>query len=110
MKKGLPLEFKVKNMSQDFIKTLETIIKERKDLASEESYIARSYAKGFNKLTQKFGEEAVEVIIAALAEDKTRLVSETADLIFHLLMLLEAKDVSFADIIAELEQRNKTLK
>lgn len=69
------------------------------------SYVARLHAAGRGKMAQKVGEEATEVVIAALIGSREALVGEAADLVFHLLVLLGANDVSLADVVAELERR-----
>ncbi len=69
------------------------------------SYVARISAKGRLKLAQKFGEEAVETVIAAVAEDRTALIGEAADAVFHLLLLLADAEVSLDDVRVELERR-----
>jgi phosphoribosyl-ATP pyrophosphohydrolase len=69
------------------------------------SYTARLTAKGRAKIAQKLGEEAVETVIAAMADDKTEIVSETADLLFHLAVLLADAGLTFDDVRAELERR-----
>ena len=85
---------------------LEATIASRKaegDLSS--SHTAQLLAKGRLKCAQKFGEEAVEAIIAASSGDKDDLISESADTLYHLLVMLSAADVSFRDVLAELERR-----
>jgi len=84
---------------------LEAVIAERRGGDPQASYVAKLNAKGLNKIAQKLGEEAVETIIAALAEDRVALVGEAADLLFHLLLLLGAKDVPLAEVLAELDRR-----
>jgi len=84
---------------------LEAVIAERCGSDPSTSYVAKMHAKGLNKIAQKLGEEAVETIIAALAEDRSALVGEAADLLFHLLMLLGAKGVPLAEVLAELDRR-----
>ncbi len=84
---------------------LEMVIAERRGGDPKASYVAKLHAKGLGKIAQKLGEEAVETIIAALAEDRAALVGEAADLLFHLMMLLGAKEVPFADVLAELDRR-----
>jgi len=69
------------------------------------SYTAQLLGQGLPKVAQKVGEEAVETVVAALAEDSTRLTSETADLLYHLLVLLEAKQLPFGRVLEELERR-----
>lgn len=84
---------------------LEAAIRARRGADPGESHIARLQAKGVAKIAQKLGEEAVETVIAALGEDRGELAAEAADLVFHLLILLEAKGLSLADVLAELERR-----
>jgi len=84
---------------------LETVIAARRAADPDSSYVARLNAKGLHKITQKLGEEAVECVIAALAQDRAALVGEAADLLFHLLVLLGAKDIPLADVMAELDRR-----
>ena len=85
---------------------LEAVIAARRGADPESSYVARLNAKGLRKIAQKLGEEAVETVIAALAEDRAALVGEAADLVFHLLILLGAKGVPLADVLAELDRRD----
>lgn len=84
---------------------LEAAIAARSAGDPETSYVARLHAKGRGKMAQKVGEEATEVVIAALTGSREALVGEAADLVFHLLVLLGASDVSLADVVAELERR-----
>jgi phosphoribosyl-ATP pyrophosphohydrolase len=81
------------------------VVKARKGADPDSSYTARLYAKGINKIAQKLGEEAVETVVAAVAEDNAHVVSESADLLYHLLVLWAAKDVAPADVWAELDRR-----
>lgn len=87
---------------------LEAIIAARRGADPESSYVARLNAKGLGKIAQKLGEEAVETVIAAMAESREELVGEAADLLFHLLVLLSAKDIPLADVLAELDRREGT--
>ncbi len=80
-------------------------VKERAKSGAGESYTRKLLDKGVAHVAKKFGEEAAETVIAAVSEDKKRLVSETADLLYHLIVLLEARGVSVADVEAELRQR-----
>ena len=84
---------------------LEAVIAARRGADPKSSYVAKLQAKGLTKIAQKLGEEAVETIIAALAEDRAALVGEAADLLFHLMMLLGEKDVPLAEVLAELGRR-----
>ena len=91
----------------EFLNEIAKIIKKRKLTKPQNSYIAELIEQGLPKISQKVGEEGVEVVIAALAEDKDRLINESADLLFHLMILLDSKDIALADVVAELENRNK---
>ncbi|MGE3475418.1 MAG: phosphoribosyl-ATP diphosphatase [Rhodospirillaceae bacterium] len=81
------------------------VIERRKSSDQITSYTARLYAKGVHKIAQKVGEEAVETTVAAVAESKERLARESADLLYHLLVLWSAKDLAMTDVWAELENR-----
>lgn len=87
------------------LERLEAAIAQRRHASPEESYVAKLHAKGLPKIAQKLGEEATEAVIAALTGDETELVGEAADLLFHLIVLLDAKGVSLAAVTAELERR-----
>ncbi len=97
--------FNEKN-SGDFLKKLERIIAERKDNPSEKSYTSQLFTKGINKVAQKVGEEATELVIEAKDDNKDLFLGEAADLLFHYLILLKAKDFSLDDVIAVLEKRH----
>jgi phosphoribosyl-ATP pyrophosphohydrolase len=91
----------------DFLYYLEDFIKKRKLSANtEESYVARLLSSGRDRCAQKFGEEAVELVIAAFA-DKKEVVMESADVIFHLMVLLNHCDVPFEDVMDELKLRSE---
>ena len=87
------------------IEALEKRLAERASASPEESYTARLVAAGVEKCAQKLGEEAVETVIAALGEDETELVKESADVIYHLLVLLRARGVELSEVTAELDRR-----
>jgi phosphoribosyl-ATP pyrophosphohydrolase len=89
----------------DIITKLEAVIKERRGAPASSSYVASLFAKGREKIAQKLGEEATETVIASLSGDPTHLTAEAADLIFHLLILLEQNGVSYSDVLAELQRR-----
>ncbi len=91
----------------DTLTRLEAIIRDRRNADPQSSYVAKLTAKGRAKIAQKLGEEAVETVIAAVAQDKAALTSEAADLIFHLAVLLADADVSFGDVFAELDRRDR---
>ena len=94
--------------SSDTLARLEATIASRRGADPASSYVAKLHAKGLGKIAQKLGEEATETIIAALTEDRSALVGEAADLLFHLFVLLGAKDVPLADVLAELDRREGT--
>ncbi len=87
---------------------LEQTIASRRGGDPEASYVARLNAKGLPKIAQKLGEEATEAVIATFAGSREELVGEAADVIFHLLVLLGAKDIPLADVLAELDRREGT--
>ena len=89
------------------IQWLFDVIQDRKENPSEGSYTSSLFAEGLPKIAQKVGEEASEVIVAALAQEDQRLIEEVADLTYHTLVLLAARDLSLADVQAELERRHK---
>lgn len=93
--------------NQNFLFYLESVVKDRYENPVEGSYINRLQAKGINKIAQKVGEEATETIIAALNERKKDFVNETSDLLFHLLVLLQEKNISLKKIAKNLESRHK---
>ncbi|WP_106744763.1 phosphoribosyl-ATP diphosphatase [Yoonia maritima] len=84
---------------------LATLIASRKGADPETSWTAKLFAKGPEKCAEKFGEEAIEAIIEAVKGDKEKLTSEAADVIYHLLVMLAARDVSLNDVVAELARR-----
>ncbi|WP_026729812.1 bifunctional phosphoribosyl-AMP cyclohydrolase/phosphoribosyl-ATP diphosphatase HisIE [Flavobacterium denitrificans] len=91
-----------------FISQLENTIKRRRENAdSEKSYVASLFEKGINKIAQKVGEEAVEVVIEAKDENDDLFLSESADLLFHYLILLQAKGYQLNDVIEVLKKRQK---
>jgi phosphoribosyl-ATP pyrophosphohydrolase/phosphoribosyl-AMP cyclohydrolase len=90
-----------------FLSKLESIINDRKENSiSKDSYIASLFEKGINKIAQKVGEEAVEVVIEAKDNNDTLFLSESADLLFHYLILLQAKGFQIKDVINELKKRH----
>ncbi|MNL26966.1 Phosphoribosyl-ATP pyrophosphatase [compost metagenome] len=93
--------------NQNFVLELERIIKHRYEFPSDESYVNRLRSKGINKIAQKVGEEAVETVIAALAETEHDFINETSDLFFHLLVLLREKGISLETIAKNLESRHQ---
>ena len=91
--------------SHDTLARLERTIADRRSAAPEHSYVAQLHARGVPVIARKLGEEAVETVIAALAEDDKALTGEAADLLFHLLILLHERGLSIADVLAELDRR-----
>ncbi|MFP7571219.1 phosphoribosyl-ATP diphosphatase [Marivita sp. S2033] len=86
---------------------LEQIIANRANASPESSWTAKLLSKGPEKCAEKFGEEAIEAIIEAVKGDRAKLTSETADVLFHLLVMLKSRDVALADVMAELERRQE---
>ncbi|MBC7614881.1 MAG: bifunctional phosphoribosyl-AMP cyclohydrolase/phosphoribosyl-ATP diphosphatase HisIE [Pedobacter sp.] len=95
------------NFNQNFLFELENIITDRYENPVEGSYINKIRKKGLNKISQKVGEEAVETVIAALAETDEDFVNEASDLMFHLIFLLKEKGKTLEDIAINLEKRHK---
>ena len=91
----------------DLIAELEEVIADRRINRTEDSYVSQLFAKGINKVAQKVGEEAVEVAIAAKDDDPDAFKGEAADLLFHYLILLQAKDLRFKDVLDVLGARRK---
>lgn len=92
-------------MSAFSLEDLERIVAERGRSGAADSWTAKLFAAGMEKAAKKLGEEAVETVIAAVAGDNQGLVSESADLLYHLLVVLALAGVPLADVMAELERR-----
>ncbi len=90
------------------LEKLAATIASRKGADPETSWTAKLLSKGPEKCAEKFGEEAVEAIIEAVKGDRARLTAEAADVLYHLLVMLAARDVSLEDVLAELERREGT--
>jgi len=86
---------------------LESLLAARKDADPESSYTASLYARGTKRISQKVGEEGVEVALAATSGDKAELVCESADLIYHLMVLLQDQGLSMSDVVNKLKERHK---
>lgn len=95
------------NRSFGVLADLEAVIQARRGADADSSYTARLFAAGVHKIAQKVGEEAVETVIEALRDDRERLLEEGADLLYHFLVLLAARDLSLRDVEAVLERRAK---
>jgi phosphoribosyl-ATP pyrophosphohydrolase/phosphoribosyl-AMP cyclohydrolase len=98
--------FSEKNRNDNFLFYLEEIIRLRKLATPEESYVARLFGKGINKIAQKVGEEAVELVIEAKDNDDDLFLNEAADLLFHYLLLLNAKGHNLQAVIEVLQKRH----
>ena len=93
--------------SKDILQTLGEIIKQRFDDRSDKSYTSGLFDKGINKVAQKVGEEAIELVIEAKDDNKELFLNEAADLLFHYMVLLQAKGFSLQDVKEILQQRHK---
>ncbi|TCJ13767.1 bifunctional phosphoribosyl-AMP cyclohydrolase/phosphoribosyl-ATP diphosphatase HisIE [Flaviaesturariibacter flavus] len=99
--------FTEKNSPADFLYYLEHIIELRRNGTDESSYVKKLMARGINKVAQKVGEEAVELVIEAKDVNRELFLGEAADLLFHYLLLLQAKDCTLADVVAVLQTRHQ---
>lgn len=95
-----------KNHSEDFLFYLEEIINLRRQTAPENSYVSSLFVKGVNKIAQKVGEEAIELVIEAKDDNKELFLGEAADLLFHFLILLNVKGHNLQDVISVLKGRH----
>lgn len=91
----------------DMLNELEAIIHDRKYNPSEASYTAQLFAKGINKIAQKVGEEAAEVIVAALGQGRDEQIAELSDLFYHTLVLMAQLNITLNDVRAELKRRHR---
>jgi phosphoribosyl-ATP pyrophosphohydrolase len=94
-------------VNESILAELFSVIQSRKSNPPAGSYTARLFEKGPVEIAKKVGEETVEVIVASAHADRGRLIYESADLIYHLLVLLAAHDVELDEVLAELERRRK---
>ncbi len=92
-------------MSKFTLADLEKKVHERAQASAQDSYTRALLDKGIAHCAKKLGEEAFETAMAAVQEDRTRLIAETADLLYHLMVVLEARGVALAEVEAELEKR-----
>lgn len=95
-------------MTDDILQRLTTTIASRKGAAAESSYVAKLFSKGEDAILKKIGEEATEVILAAKSGDQENLVYETADLLFHCMVLLEQHGSNVNEVLNELARREGT--
>lgn len=98
--------FSERNHNEDFLFYLEDIIELRKQTTPEQSYVAKTLARGINKVAQKVGEEAVELVIEAKDNNDELFLGEAADLLFHYLLLLNAKGFKLQNVIDVLQKRH----
>ena len=96
-----------KNHSENFLFYLEDIINLRRKATPDESYVARLFQKGINKIAQKVGEEAVELVIETKDDNNELFLNEAADLLFHYLLLLNAKEITLQHVIEVLKARHE---
>ncbi len=99
--------FKEKNEPENFLFELEKVIRERKQKPKENSYTSKLFAEGINKIAQKVGEEAVELVIEAKDDNDESFKNEAADLLFHLLVMFAEKDIELTEVLETLEKRRK---
>ena len=99
--------FEDNKSSYGFLSILENIIDERKLSKSNKSYVSKLFSEGQNRIIQKVGEEAVELIIESKDNNKKKFIEESADLLFHFLILLNKKNIKLDEIVDELQLRNK---
>lgn len=106
--KGDDTCFQEKNLGKGaFLNYLQSVINDRKENPSEKSYTTSLFEKGINKIAQKVGEEAVEIVIEAKDDDKDLFLGEASDLLFHFLVLLEAKEYTLDEVIEVLQKRHQ---
>ncbi len=93
--------------TMEFIRQLEDTIRQRATAGAENSYTAQLLNAGTQRISQKVGEEGVEVALAAVSGSREDLLEESADLLYHLLVLLHARDASLSDVVGVLEARHR---
>ena len=94
--------------SRDVLSELSQVLQQRKASSADESYVARLYAEGIDKILKKIGEEATETVIAAKDGDRDAVIRETADLWFHSMVMLSYLDVEPSEVLDELARRSGT--
>jgi phosphoribosyl-ATP pyrophosphohydrolase/phosphoribosyl-AMP cyclohydrolase len=104
--KGYDTCFNERNVSENITNRIEDMIRDRKTHPRAESYTSKLFSKGLNKIAQKTGEEAVELILAAKDNDPETFIGEAADLLFHYLVLLQARGLSLRDVEEKLKHRH----
>lgn len=93
----------------DVLKGLYSVVRDRKENPQEDSYTCYLFEKGTDKILKKIGEESSETIIAAKNGDKKEIITETSDLLYHLMVMLVNEDVEIEDVYAELSQRSNKI-
>ena len=96
----------VNNPDLQFLATLESIVVDRFENPVQDSYTTSLIALGTGRIAQKVGEEAVELALAAVSDSRDEVLSEAADLVYHLLVLLRSRDLSLAELVAALQARH----
>jgi len=99
--------FNEKNVSENFLANLEAVIKNRKENPTDKSYTSELFKLGINKIAQKVGEEAIELVIESKDNNEELFLNEAADLMFHYLILLQAKGYSLEQVTEVLKKRSK---
>lgn len=97
----------MRDESLEFLHTLESVISQRMREATTDSYTATLVASGDKRVAQKVGEEALELALAAVSGDRTEQLEEAADLVYHLLVLLQTQDLCLGDVAGVLEKRHQ---
>jgi phosphoribosyl-ATP pyrophosphohydrolase/phosphoribosyl-AMP cyclohydrolase len=90
-----------------FLGQLEQVITARRDVPADTSYTASLLASGPHRISQKVGEEGVELALAGVGDNRDRIVAEAADLLYHVMVLLAAKQLTLGDVVSELERRHQ---
>jgi phosphoribosyl-ATP pyrophosphohydrolase/phosphoribosyl-AMP cyclohydrolase len=98
--------FDIEKTNINFLKQLNELINERKKNLPENSYTTKLFKEGANRIIQKVGEEAIETVIAAKNRDKKEIINETADLIYHLLVMLSEQDINLEEVVNKLVERH----
>jgi len=94
----------------DMLTELQAIIRDRKQNPKPDSYTNRLFDEGMSRIAQKVGEEAVEVVVAALSQEREQQIAELSDLFYHTLVLMAANDIALDDVYAELQRRHSVRK
>lgn len=95
-------------MANDTLSQLAATIRARRTASADNSYTRQLLDAGPQRCARKFGEEAIETVMAAIGEDRRNLTNEAADLLYHLMVLLESRDINFEDVLQVLESRQGT--